>query len=277
MVEIGKINRLLVKEIRQDMLYLDGSTSGDILLREEVSLKKYKPGDEIEVFVYVDREQQLLATRQKPLAMVGDFALLKVVASKAAGAFMDWGLESDLLVPKSEQQEMMQEGESYLVYIFLSRKNNRITASLKLDKFLSRWPPKYQEGEKVDLLISAKTAQGYSAVINKAHAGMIYQNEIFQDLTIGQRLKGYIKKVRDDLKIDLSLQQAGYQRVDGVSQAILNAIQESGGKIALTDKSAPEEIYAMFGVSKKVFKKAVGALYKKKHILIVPDGIRLAE
>ena len=209
--------------------------------------------------------------------MVGEFATLQVVANSAAGAFMDWGLDSDLLVPRSEQQENMREGASYVVYIFLNDKNNRIIASSKLDKFLGLQPPQYAEGEEVDLLVYAETALGYSAVVNGAHAGMIYRNEVFQELAIGQRLQGFVKKVREDGKIDLRLQQTGYQRVDGIAQTILDTLKDSGGTVAVTDKSPPKDVYALFGVSKKVFKKAIGALYKKRLIVIDNTGIKLAD
>jgi hypothetical protein len=198
-----------------------------------------------------------------------------VKTSTAAGAFLDWGIENDLFVPKSEQQDNMREGKSYVVFIFLNEQNNRITASSKLDKFLDLQPPEYEEGEKVDLIIYAKTDLGYNAVVNGSHSGMIYENEVFQKLVIGQRLQGYIKKIREDLKIDLRLQQSGYRQVDEVSETILNIIKDCGGMVAVTDKSPPEDIYNLFGVSKKVFKKAVGSLYKKRLIIIDVDGIRL--
>jgi len=276
MVRIGKFNRLLVKGKHVYGFHLDGGRAGDILLRGKSAAEKYQQGDEVNVFVYVDREQRLVATTKKPSAMVGEFAYLRVLATTTAGAFMDWGLESDLFVPKSEQQDNMGTGKSYVVFIFLSEKNNSITASSKLEKFLDLYPPVYEEGQEVDLLVFAKTDMGYSAVVNSAHTGMIYQNEIFQQLTVGRRLKGYIKKVREDHKIDLRLQQTGYQRVDDVAQTILATIMGNGGMVALSDKSPPEEIYATFGVSKKVFKKAIGALYRQKLIILETDGVKLA-
>ncbi len=275
MVQIGQVNKLLVKGTQVYGIHLDGGGSGDVLLRDKSAAHKYQPGDEIDVFVYVDRDQRLVATTHIPKAIVGEFAFLKVVTNSAAGAFLDWGLESDLFVPKSEQQDNMREGRSYVVFLFYSEKHNRITASSKLYKFLDLQPPRYEEGEEVDLLVFAETNLGYNAVINGSHTGMIYQNEIFQKLVIGQRLKGYIKKIREDLKIDLRIQQTGYRRVDDISRAILTFIKNSGGMVSLTDKSPPEEIYARFGVSKKVFKKAIGGLYKKKLITIDTDGIKL--
>ncbi len=276
MVQIGKINRLSIKGMQGYGMHLDGGAAGDILLKGRYAVEKYQLGDTIDVFVYVDREQRLLATTRVPSALVGEFATLPVVTSSSAGAFMNWGLENDLFVPKSEQQDNMREGKSYVVFIFLSEKSNRLTGSSKLEKFLNLQPPKYQEGEEVDLIVYAETGLGYSAVVNSSHIGMIYENEIFQKLVIGQRLQGYVKKIREDLKIDLRLQQTGYQRVDDISQTILNAVKDRGGMVAITDKSPPEDIYALFGVSKKVYKKAIGALYKKRLIVIDADGIKLA-
>jgi hypothetical protein len=278
MVQIGKMNRLSVKGTQAYGIHLDGGEYGDILLRGTHVTQNNQALDKdnkIEVFVYVDKEQRLLATIQKPYATAGEFAYLRVKTSTAAGAFLDWGIENDLFVPKSEQQDNMREGKSYVVFIFLNEQNNRITASSKLDKFLDLQPPEYEEGEKVDLIIHAKTDLGYNAVVNGSHSGMIYENEVFQKLVIGQRLQGYIKKIREDLKIDLRLQQSGYRQVDEVSETILNIIKDCGGMVAVTDKSPPEDIYNLFGVSKKVFKKAVGSLYKKRLIIIDVDGIRL--
>ncbi len=277
MVQIGKINRLSIKEIQAGAIQLDGGGLGDVLLKGRHAARKYRLGDEIDVFVYVDREQRLLATTQKPYAIVGEFTKLTVVGTTQAGAFLGWGLEDDLFVPKSEQQDNMRQGKAYVVFVFLSEKNNRITASSKLDKFLNKLPPGYAVGEEVDILIYAKTELGYSAVVNSSHVGIIYKNEVFQKLVIGQRQKGYIKKIRDDFKIDLRLQQTGYHGVGDVSQTILNTIKACGGMVAVTDKSPPEDIYDLFGVSKKVFKKAIGALYKKKLIILDTDGIKLSE
>lgn len=277
MVQIGKINRLSIKEIQAGVVQLDGGGLGDVLLRGRYTARKYHQGEEIDVFVYLDKDQRLLATIQKPYALVGDFTKLTVVATTAAGAFLGWGLEDDLFVPKSEQQNNMQQGKAYVVFVFLSEKTNRITASSKLDKFLNKTPPEYAVGEEVDLLIYAKSELGYSAVVNNSHVGMIYENEVFQKLVIGQSQKGYIKKIRDDFKIDLQLQQTGYRGVDDISETILNTIKDRGGMVAVTDKSPPEDIYNLFGVSKKVFKKAIGGLYKKKLITLDTDGIKLCD
>jgi predicted RNA-binding protein (virulence factor B family) len=277
MVQIGKINKLTIKEIQPGRILLEGGELAEILLKPPRNPRKYKIGDEVDVFVYVDNNQNLIATVQKPYSIVGECAKLTVVATSSAGAFLGWGLENDLFVPKSEQQNNMRVGNSYVVYTFHSKKSNRITASSKLDKYLNQQPAQYTEGEEVDLLVYAESELGYSAVVNNSHVGMIYKNEIFQKVTIGQQLTGYIKKVREDLKIDLRLQKTGTLSFDDVAQNILNTIQDCGGMVAVTDKSPAEEIYEMFGVSKKVFKKAIGSLYKKKLITLANDSTRVID
>ncbi len=277
MVDIGRINKLTVKKMLDYGTLLDGGESGDILLLKKHAPENCQPGDEVEVFIYVDREERLQATTQRPYAMVGQFARLRVVSNSSAGTYLDWGVQKDLIVPMKEQQVKMEEGKSYVVFVFLDKKSNRIAASSKLDKFLDLQPPDYDEGEEVDLIICGKTDLGYKAIINNAHWGMIYKNEVFQNLSIGRQLKGYIKTVREDLKIDISLQQSGYKQIDDISQGILETIQNRGGRIAVTDKSPPENIYSLFGVSKKTFKKAIGTLYKKRLITIDTDGITLVQ
>lgn len=277
MAEIGKINRLPIKRTLEYDAHLDGGELGDILLPQKYVPKNCQPGDIIEVFVYADKEKRLRATTQKPYATVGEFVYLKVVANSAAGAYLDWGLPKNLLVPTREQQSRMEEGKSYVVCLFLEQKTHRITASSKLDKFISFQSPAYDEGEEVDLIICGQSDLGYKVVVNNAHWGIVYKNEVFQKVHIGQRLKGYIKTIREDLKIDIRLQQSGYQQVDSVAQGILKKIQASEGTLAVTDKSPPQEIYAQFGVSKKVFKKAIGALYKKRLITISANAIKLTQ
>ncbi len=276
MAQIGRINTLTIKRKQDYGAHLDGGESGDILLPKRYVPKKCQPGDAVEVFVYADSKDHLRATTQKPYATVGQFAKLRVKGTSSSGAYLDWGLQKDLFVPKREQHARMEEGKSYVVFVFLDKKTNRIIASSKLDKFLSLQSPNYEEGEEVDLIIYDKTDLGYKVLVNNAYGGMVYKNEVFQKLVVGQQLKGYIKKVRDDRKIDLSLQQSGYQRVDDISKDILNTIKDHGGRITVTDKSPPEDIYSLFGVSKKTFKKAIGALYKKRLITIDTNCIYLA-
>ncbi len=273
MAELGKINTLTVKRTRDYGAHLDGDELGDILLKYKEVPEHCQAGDEVEVFLYIDREGRLRATTQIPVAEVGQFAALPVVANTSSGTYLDWGLEKDLFVPRSEQQGGMEEGQSYLVYIFIDELTNRITASSKLDKFLSEEIPPYQENEEVELLIYAQTDLGYKALVDQAYSGILYKSEVFQELSIGQQLPGYIKKVREDLKIDLSLQKIGAQRTDAVSQTILQTLIKNGGHLAVTDKSPPEEIYNLFGVSKKTFKKAIGGLYKRRKITMDANGI----
>lgn len=275
MAQIGTINKLTIKKIAVSGVYLDGGESGDVFLPKRHVHVNDQPGDEVEVFVYEDREKRLLATTQKPYVTVGQFAALRVVANSPSGAYMDWGMQKDLLVPKKEQHTKMEEGKKYIVYVFLDEKTNRVAASSKLDKFLDKQPSNYSEGAEVDLLVCEKTDLGYKAIVNNAHWGMLYKNEVFQNLFIGQSLNGYIKKIRLDQKIDLVLQPPGYEKVEGVSEDILKKIKDFGGKIEVTDKSPPDVIYSLFGVSKKVFKKAVGGLYKKRLIMIDENYIQL--
>lgn len=275
MIKIGRINKLVIKKTMHNGVYLDGGDAGDILLSKKQMPKWARLGDEVEVFVYADKEGRLRATSEKPYATVGQFAFLQVVAQSASGVYLDWGMQKDLFVPKREQRSRMIIGKSYVVYVFLDKKTNRVAASSKLENYLGLTYPDYEEGDEVDLLLYDTTDLGFKVIVNNAHEGMIYKNEVFRKLFVGRRIKGYVKKVRDDLKVDVSIQQSGYQGVVDMSQVILNIIKDHGGKIAVTDKSPPEEIYALFGVSKKVFKKAIGGLYKKRLITLDSKGIRL--
>lgn len=273
---LGQYNRLqIVKELDFGM-YLDGEEWGEILLPRRYVPKEAKIDDFIEVFIYLDSEDRLIATTEKPYATVGDFAYLKVAAVNAIGAFLNWGLLKDLLVPFKEQKQKMEVGRSYVVYIYVDEETERIAASCKLEKFLDNTPHEFKEGEEVDLLIYKPTDIGYKAIINGSHSGIVYKNEVFQSLRTGSKVKGFIKKIRPDGKIDLSLQKAGYKQVvDGVSAKILKKLKQENGFIAVTDKSPAPVIYHKFGVSKKSYKKAVGALYKQRKIKIERNGIRL--
>ena len=277
MAEIGKLNRLKVVKELSFGLYLDGGEHGEILLPTRYIPNDTKVDDEIEVFIYYDSEDRIIATTETPLAMVGDFSLLKVVSVNAIGAFLDWGLPKDLLVPFREQKQTMQEGRYYLVKVYFDKNSKRIAASAKLDSFLDNLPPNYKEGQEVDLIICNETELGYKAIVNKLHWGMLYKNEVFQPLERGQKIKGFVKKIRDDEKIDLNLTKSGYAKVDDISEKILDYLRNNKGFATLTDKSSPETIYNLFSVSKKAFKMAIGGLYKKGYILIEINGIRLVE
>jgi len=275
MTEIGKYNRLQIVKILSFGAYLDGDVKGEILLPIKYVPANAEIDDFIDVFIYNDSEDRIIATTDKPFAQVGDFAYLMVQEATKFGAFMDWGLVKNLLVPFSEQHDGLKEGKSYIVYIYLDEKTDRIVASAKLERFLNKTPVNYSENQEVELLIRQKTDIGYNAIINNEHSGLLYDSEIFQKLYIGQKIKGYIKKVREDDKIDLSLTPTGYENIDKTTELLVNALEENNGFIALTDKSSPEEIYKHLGISKKNFKKAVGNLYKNKIINIEKDGIKL--
>ncbi|RLD60329.1 MAG: GntR family transcriptional regulator [Bacteroidetes bacterium] len=275
MTEIGKFNKLQIIREVDFGVYLDGEDYGEILMPKKYLTENYKVDDFVDVFVYLDSEDRIVATTEKPYAMVGEFAFLKVVAVNEFGAFLDWGLIKDLLVPFNQQKQKMEEGEFYLVYIYLDEKSERIAASSKLDKFLDKEPVDYEEGQEVNLIIDKQTNIGYKAIINNTHWGVIFKNEIFQPLTKGQKIKGYIKKIREDKKIDLSLYKKGYEKVDDSLNTILDILKENNGFIPISDKSSPETIYNMFGISKKTYKKIIGALYKKKLISIEENGIKL--
>ncbi len=275
MPEIGKINTLEVIRETENGLYLDGQKLGEILMPRKFTTDEIKKSGKAEVFIYSDSEDRLVATTETPLAMVGDFATLKVVAVNRFGAFLDWGLPKDLLVPFSEQKAKMVEGRSYLVYVYLDLQTQRIVASAKLNKFLDNTPPEYKMGEEVDLIISEETELGYKAIINSEHSGILYKNQVFQPISPGQKIKGYVNKIRIDEKIDLLLEKPGYEKVDTIAEKIFFELKANNGFLAISDKSSPEMIQALLGISKKNFKKAIGHLYKKRLIDFVSDGIKL--
>ena len=274
MLSIGKINTLNIVKKQGADIYLDNGLSAKVLLADKKPSENCQVGDALDVFVYVDSEGHLAATTKIPLAQVDDIAWLKVVSLNYVGAFLDWGLPKDLLVPFSEQHHEMEVGKSYLVKVFLDDKN-RIAATTKIDRFIADEAIDFEVGQKVSLIIADKTELGFKAIVNNTHWGLLYQNELFQPLRRGQKLDGYIKQIREDGKIDLILQEPGYGKVVSLTDKILIKLNKNNGVLALSDKSPPEAIYAAFGVSKKVFKQAIGALYKKQLITIDKDGIKL--
>jgi Uncharacterized protein conserved in bacteria len=275
MAEIGVFNNLRVIKEVDFGVYLDGGEHEEILLPRRYVPENCKVDDNIRVFIYLDSEDRFIATTETPYAIVGDFALLKVVAVESVGAFLDWGLLKDLLVPFGEQSPTMEIDKSYIVKIYVDKKSNRIAATTRLDRYLDNEPGNFHAGQEVELLICNQTDIGFKAIISGTHWGILYSNEVFQPLTSGQKITGYIKKVRSDNKIDLSLHKPGHERVDDITDTILNVLKEQGGFISVTDKSTPETIYKLFGVSKKTYKKAIGAIYRKRLITIENDGIKL--
>lgn len=275
MAEIGKINHLeVVKEVDFG-IYLDGGDLGEILMPKRYVPEGTMPGDHLDAFIYLDSEDRLVATTEKPLAMVEEFALLEVVSVTPVGAFLNWGLPKDLFVPFREQRQPMEEGKKYLVYVYLDTNSKRIAASSKIEHYLDNIPVDYDIDEDVDLIIVNETDLGYNAIIDNSHLGVIFKNEVFQTLNPGDKVQGFIKKIRTDGKIDLCLQKAGYEKISSFVDRIIAELQKNKGFLPLTDKSSPEEIYQTFKISKKNFKAAIGALYKKRFIELEENGIRL--
>jgi len=276
MANIGKFNHLRVVKEVDFGVYLDGEELGEILLPTKSVPGGTLVDDVLGVFIYLDSDDRLIATTLKPLAKVDRFAYLEVVDVTPIGAFLNWGLPKDLLVPFREQKNQMEVGKSYIVFLYLDD-TDRIVGSSKLDKFLDDQWVDIEEGELVDLIICDETPLGTKAIVNDLYWGILYKNEIFQKLTYGMRKKGCVKKIRDDEKIDLALHEPGYGKIDGMSQKVLTRLQKMGGSCSITDKSAPEAIYEQYGMSKKNFKKAVGALYKKRLIALEKGLISLIE
>ena len=275
-IELGKFNRLeVVKEVDFGM-YLDGGDEGEILLPARYVPEGCQIGDILNVFLYLDNEERLIATTLTPLVQVGEFAWLEVAWVNQFGAFLNWGLMKDLFVPFSEQKMKMQVGKKYIVHAHLDDESYRIVASAKVDRYLSKEKAEYQPGEEVNILIWQKTDLGFKAIIENKFGGLLYDSEIFQPLHTGMVLKAYVKQIREDGKIDLVLQKLGFEKVDDFSKTLLEYIREHDGYTPLNDKSPADDIYAAFGVSKKTFKKAVGDLYKKHLVVLQEDGIWLA-
>lgn len=275
-IKLGKYNQLeVVKEVDFGV-YLNGDEDGEILLPKRYVPEGTKPGDILNVFIYLDMEERLVATTLQPYVQVGEFACLEVAWVNQFGAFLNWGLMKDLFVPFREQKMKMQKGKRYVVYVHLDEESYRIVASAKVEHFLSTEKPDYQPGQEVEVLVWQRTELGYKVIVENKFSGMLYHNEIFQPLEVGMRLTAFIKQVRPDGKIDLVLQQAGARKVDDFSEVLWQYIKDNDGFTPLNDKTDAEVIYHTFGVSKKTFKKAVGDLYKKRRIVLKEDGIHLA-
>lgn len=278
MIHIGQHNDLKILRQAPPGLYLWDGTEEEVLLPNKYCPEEFDFGDDIRVFVYLDAEERKVATTLEPKILLNQFAFLEVVAVEPVGAFVDWGLEKQLLVPFKEQRERMKLGRWYVVYMSLDEETDRLFASNKLNKYLSNEELSVEESQEVDLIVTRKTNLGYEVIINHLHKGLIYENEVFQTIRIGDALKGYIKLIREDHKIDISLQPIGYQHFNDVNtQMVYDRLVLNNGRLPLSDKSAPAQIYATFGISKKAFKKAIGALYKAKKIEIGEMEISLVE
>lgn len=276
MLQPGRYNTLRVVKEVDFGIYLDGGEQGEILMPAKYVPEGTSVDDEIEVFVYYDSEDRLIATTEEPYIIVGEFAFLEAKSVNRVGAFLDWGITAkDLLVPFAEQRAPMREGGVYLVYAYVDKATGRIAASAKVDKFLDNEPLSYKINQPVELLVVQETELGYKVIVENKHWGMLYRNEIFSPVEPGDYLTGYVRKVRDDDKLDIALQPAGYKKnVGDLSQKILDALAAAGGFLPYGDKSDAAEIAAAFGCSKKNFKKAIGTLYKAHRIMILPEGIK---
>jgi len=275
MVELGHYNKLRVTKRADIGVFLDGDQFGDILLPRKYAPESMGIGDEVEVFLYNDSEDRIIATTLEPKTQVGECAYLKVVSTNRFGAFLDWGLPKDLLVPFSEQQNPMQQGYSYSVYVFVDEETQRIAASTKLEQHLCVDVSAFKPRQEVDLLIYGKSDLGFKAIINGTHLGQLFEGETFQRLHFGEQLKGYIRQVRADGKVDLMLQLPSELTRDNLGKSIIDHLRQHDGVSTLTDKSPPDDIYQAFGVSKASYKKALGKLYKQRTIMIEKHQITL--
>jgi hypothetical protein len=276
MVKVGDYNVLKVLREVDFGFYLDDGADG-ILLPKRFVPEGLKVGDDIKVFVYHDSEGRLVATTQHPKGVVGEIVKLKAVTVTNQGAFLDWGLMKDIFVPKSKQQSGMRQGAEYLVKIYIDEQTGRVAATEKIEPFLSNEHLTIKEKDLVDMVVYRRTDIGYVVIINNLHTGVLHFNDIYQNITTGDKLKGFIKKVRPDNKIDVVIGKQGYERVEGEAEKILRLLRENNGYLPYHDKSDPNEIYDFLGMSKKAFKMATGSLFKQQKIALTKTGIKLLE
>lgn len=278
MASIGQRNRLAVVRESASGLHLDGGQLGEILLPGRYVPRGVTLSDRLDVFIYRDSEDRLVATTESPLAVVGEFAALRVVSvNQRVGAFLDWGLAKDLLLPFREQTGPVHVGQRVVVYICLDAKTDRIVASAKLNRHFHRDATCYRIGDAVNFVVASRTPLGYTAIVENAHAGLLYHDNLTSPLEIGQKLKGFIRKVRPRGKVDLTLDASGYTRVVGLTTQIVEALECNGGRLEFDDDSSPEVIRTAFGVSKKAFKQALGKLYRERRIRFLKPGIQLVD
>ena len=271
------MNSLIVLRETDVGLFLGDSENNEVLLPASFIKSKYKNNDNISVFVYTDSDHKLIASSHKPFAEINNFAYLRVTSVTDFGAFLEWGLEKDLFVPFNEQKIKMNVDDFYVVYIYLDKLTNRLLGSNKIDKFISKEIPELETAQEVDLLVFEESPLGFSAIINGKYKGLIYHNDIYQDVYIGDEMKGYVKTIREDHLIDISFQKCGFKNVLDSTELILAYIKKNNGFINLHDKSSPEEISIRLSMSKATFKKSIGILYRHKKVLIKPDGVYLAK
>ncbi len=277
-MNIGSYNTLKIVKRVAFGLYLDGEEAGEILLPTRYVPENAQIGDFLDVFVYTDGEDRLIATTQVPLAVVGDIKALKVKAVGSYGAFLEWGIMKDLFLPFSEQTADVDEQDTVVVALYLDSKTNRVVATMKWERFLDKSiQPTFAKEEEVQVLVASKTELGYKVLINNKFVGLIYKNEVFKPLCIGDTMRAYIHRVRQDGKIDVRLNRSGYEAIEGEAARLLALLRKMGGFLPTTDKSPAETIYEVCGMSKKTYKKAVGELYKKRLIMLKTNGIVLVK
>lgn len=283
MLKIGKYNSLTILRDTKVGLFLgnpekDPEGIHDVLLPNKYVPNEFEIGEELIVFVYLDHEQRPVATTLEPYILLNEFALLRVNYTNQVGAFMDWGMEKDILVPFKEQARPMEKGKRYLVYLYMDEKTNRLVASSKTNQFLNNETLTVEKGEEVELIVSHITEIGINVIINEKHKGLLYKDEVYDDsIRTGDRMRGFIKNIRPDNKIDVSLQKQGYESIEPNAEKILDELRASRGFLRLNDNSHPEDIKTVLKMSKKTFKKAIGSLYKEKLIEIKEDGIYLVK
>ncbi len=275
MIEIGKRHSLTAKRNAAAGMYLEDKKGNEVLLPNKFVPKSFKEGEVLEVFIYKDSEDRPVATTLVPLIELGSCALLRTNQVNSFGAFMDWGMEKDLLVPMKEQAEPMLEGKSYVVYLYLDESTDRLVGSSKIKKHLNNNDLNLKANDAVTALIFDDTPLGYLAIVNNKFKGLIYHNEVFGRLRIGEQVQAYVKKIKDGGEMDLSIQKIGFKHVDDQTENILQLLKQNKGYLNMSDNTPAEEIQARLKLSKKVFKKAIGILYKQKKIRIEPDGIYL--
>lgn len=272
-MKIGRYNTLKVNKIVDFGVYLADDEGNKVLLPARYLEEVPEIGDEMNVFVYTDGEDRPIATTEHPYAQVGDVAFMQVVDVNKVGAFLDWGIMKHILVPYREQKYLMKQGGIYPVYVFLDHVSGRVVASAKLEKYIGNVFPTYKRGARVKALVLQHTEPGYKVIVDNLHFGMLYHNELFREITVGEEVDAFVKQVREDGKIDLTLSDKAVERVGDLSETVYNYIVNHGGRIAITDSSSPEDIKTAFHCSKRDFKKAVGALYKAHRIEIMPDAL----
>ncbi|MGB2079338.1 MAG: CvfB family protein [Vibrio sp.] len=278
MIKIGQLNRLNVTKQADFGVFLDAGDYGSVLLANKYIPDGLADGESVDVFLYFDSDNQLCATTEHVIAGVGQWGLMHIVGVNNVGAFADWGIEKkDLLIPFSNQRVPLQEGQQALVYVYSDSASGRIVGTTKFNKFLDKTPANYTPNQQVQLLIAERSDLGYKAIINGEHWGMLFQSDIFGKLFVGKRLKGYVKEVREDGRINLSLQKMGVAKMDDLSEKVLATLAQKGGFLPLSDKSTPDAIFTVFRTSKGTFKKTIGGLYKQGKIRIEKDGIYLVE